>query len=250
MDRTPPIEVRRKLRKEVGFGCPVPGCGNPYLTWHHFDPPWREFEHHNPAGMIALCQDHHTQADAGAFTKEQLFGFKANALQENIKGKFNWMRKILIYASGGNFFLDPYIILQYKSQPIIWLTRDEELNFLLNINFITSTGESRFKIEENFWNIIEQPLDIDCPPSGRQLDVKYSNGDRIQIVFSDFENKTEFEKKFNCKVPNDAPFEFPITVVWVYFKDSQAGVEFKTKATISGVTIQGYWARAPVIFNI
>src|SRR5918912_315690 len=36
VNRTPPAAVRRELRREVGFGCPVPDCGNPYLYWHHF----------------------------------------------------------------------------------------------------------------------------------------------------------------------------------------------------------------------
>lgn len=58
LSRTPPIEVRRQLRKEVNFGCPVDGCGIPYLTWHHFDPPWNEKEHHDPNGMLALCANH------------------------------------------------------------------------------------------------------------------------------------------------------------------------------------------------
>ena len=75
VNRTPPPEVRRELRREVGFGCPVRDadgvrCGNPYLYYHHFDPPWATEEHHNPAGMIALCGEHHPKADAGTFTPE------------------------------------------------------------------------------------------------------------------------------------------------------------------------------------
>jgi len=76
MDRTPPVEVRRALRREVGFGCPVSGCANPYLEYHHFDPPWRTHEHHDPLGMIALCAEHHKKADAGAFTLSQLRALK------------------------------------------------------------------------------------------------------------------------------------------------------------------------------
>ncbi len=61
--RTPPIAVRRQLRREVGFGCSLPGCGVPYLTWHHFDPPWRQEHYHRVEGMIALCRDHADKAD-------------------------------------------------------------------------------------------------------------------------------------------------------------------------------------------
>ncbi len=79
VDRTkPPADIRRALRVEVGFGCPVDGCGSPYLTWHHFDPPWRERQHHDAAGMIALCLQHHKEADSGAFSHEQLRVLKAS----------------------------------------------------------------------------------------------------------------------------------------------------------------------------
>jgi len=63
VNRTPPAAVRRELRREVGFGCPIPDCGIPYLTWHHFDPEWRVEEHHRPEGMIALCLTHAGLAD-------------------------------------------------------------------------------------------------------------------------------------------------------------------------------------------
>jgi len=93
MDRTPPAEVRRVLRQEVGFCCPIDGCGSPYLSWHHFDPPWREREHHDPAGMIALCLQHHKEADAGTFTEAQLKQLKKTSASREVKGRFNWKRE-------------------------------------------------------------------------------------------------------------------------------------------------------------
>jgi hypothetical protein len=74
--RDPYRDVKRRLRREVGFTCPVEGCGNPYLTWHHFDPPWRVEHHHRPEGMIALCLEHAAQADNDAFTHDQLRALK------------------------------------------------------------------------------------------------------------------------------------------------------------------------------
>src|ERR1022692_4539989 len=72
---------KRRLRDDVGFCCPIPGCSSPYLEWHHFDPPWKVKHHHDPARMIALCRDHHPEADAGAFKVEQLHAYKATAKQ-------------------------------------------------------------------------------------------------------------------------------------------------------------------------
>lgn len=39
MTRNIPKDVRKILRKEVYFGCPIKDCGSPYLSYHHFNPP-------------------------------------------------------------------------------------------------------------------------------------------------------------------------------------------------------------------
>ncbi|WP_290437550.1 HNH endonuclease signature motif containing protein [Aeromonas caviae] len=67
-----PKKVKEILREEVGFGCPVKDCGNPYLEYHHFDPPIHIGPHNDPKGMIALCAQHHKKADGNAYTVEQL----------------------------------------------------------------------------------------------------------------------------------------------------------------------------------
>jgi hypothetical protein len=105
--RTPPAGIRRALRQEVGFHCPVDGCGNPYLTWHHFDPPWRVEHHHRVEGMIALCLDHAARADAGAFTNDQLRTLKREGRDRAtaIRGRFDWMRRDLLAVVGGKFLL-------------------------------------------------------------------------------------------------------------------------------------------------
>src|SRR3984885_9748514 len=92
--RKPPRNTLKALRAEVGFLCPVKDCGRPYLTWHHFDPPWRVKKHHQPEGMIALCREHADQADNGAFTDHQLRELKitGKGRAHEVRGRFNWMR--------------------------------------------------------------------------------------------------------------------------------------------------------------
>src|SRR5260221_10290048 len=128
MNRTPPKRVRRTLRHEVGFGCPVPGCGNPYLTWHHFDPPWEVQEHHNAEGMIALCEEHHNKADAKAFTVDQLRQFKrdAPATAKDVEGRFDWLRHRVLAVVGGNFYYENSVIFKYQNRPVIWFKRDDK----------------------------------------------------------------------------------------------------------------------------
>jgi len=83
-----------QLRKEVGFGCPAPkdtksalACGNPFLEYHHFDPPWHVEYHHKPEGMVALCSAHHKKADKGAFTKEQILRMKRKVRGKTKRGQ-------------------------------------------------------------------------------------------------------------------------------------------------------------------
>jgi hypothetical protein len=118
------MPVRRQLRQEVGFGCPVENCRSPYLTYHHFDPPWKEKKHHDPAGMVALCRPHHAQADAGTFTREQLRRLKATGRDqaENLSGRFEWMRRELLAVVGGWFCYDVRIIVQAGDRPSSALT--------------------------------------------------------------------------------------------------------------------------------
>lgn len=107
MNMDTPNTVKRTLRKEVNYGCPVPNCGNPILTWHHFDPPWHIKHHYNPDGMIALCNDHHGMADVGIFSPEQLHAFKKNPnTLESIKNKFEWYPENSLIRLGGCYAFD------------------------------------------------------------------------------------------------------------------------------------------------
>ena len=74
--------------------CPVDGCCSPYLTYHHFDPPWAEQRQHKVGGMIALCLQHHKEADGGAFTTEQLRRLKMSKSGKNrIDEVLCWQRQ-------------------------------------------------------------------------------------------------------------------------------------------------------------
>jgi hypothetical protein len=234
MNRTPPEEVRRKLRKEVGFGCPV--CGNPYLQWCHFDPPWHVKQHHNPDGMIALCAEHHAKADAGAYTKEQLRALKETPTRsQTVKGKFEWMRRDILAIVGGNFYYQTPVILQIRDNPIIWFNRDEESYLLVNILMLTTSGEPRMVIKDNFWLTLGNPTDLKCPPSGKLLSVSYPNGDSLKVEFFDIQNQSDLTKRYPRTAPQQWGIPFPVTGVEIHNNVVGTKLNFGPKSTIAGI---------------
>ena len=183
--RDPYRDVKLALRQEVGFCCPVEGCGNPYLTWHHFDPPWRVEHHHRPEGMIALCRVHADQADHGAFTDNQLRRLKREGRSKaaEVRGKFNWMRQDLLAVVGGNFFYRQKVIFELSGVPCIWFDRDDENSLLLNFKMPTIAGRPRAQIDQNFWSVSPAVHEVICPPNGRLIEVNYRNGDKFRAAF-------------------------------------------------------------------
>lgn len=237
MNRTIPENVKRTLREEVGFGCPVPDCGLPYLEWHHFDPPWHIQNHHNAQGMIALCREHHIQADNGAFTKEQLHAFKSTGRKKSkqIRGKFNWMRNRILAVVGGNFYYETLVIFKFKGQPIIWFERDQDNYLLLNLNMLTTSKQPRAFIKNNEWFNVSGEEDIECPPSAKKIKIKYLNGDMITVEFFELTNSSEVNKKYPDANIKSWKIDFPITAVEVTNVVANSGLEFNAKETKFGM---------------
>jgi len=237
MNRNPPVDVKRVLREEVGFGCPVPGCGLPYLEWHHFDPPWNVKNHHNPEGMIALCREHHIQADNGAFTSGQLHEFKISGRENwrQVSGKFNWMRNRLLAVVGGNFYYETPVIFKFREQPVIWFERDENDYLLLNLHMLSTSNEPRAYIKNNEWFNVGGEDDIECPPSAKKIKIKYPNGDLVSVEFFELKSLEEAKKRYSDAKVEEWPVEFPLTAVEVTNIVANSGLEFNAKETKFGM---------------
>lgn len=242
MNRTPPIDVRRKLREELGFGCPVPGCGSPFLEWHHFDPPWHLENHHNPEGMIALCHEHHIQADYGAFTSEQLHAFKKGSKKEyqQVKAKFNWLRNTLLAVVGGNFYYEVPIIFQVRENRSIWFEKDKENNLLLNFAMPTASGEDRAVMVNNEFFGTGEESDIDCPPSAKRMNITYKNGDNLAFEFREIVDEEVFRQRYTHVKAIPGHIKFPITSVEITLKVAGTEISFNAKETaLGGIRFSG-----------
>jgi hypothetical protein len=235
-NRTPRKEIRQKLRQEVGFGCPIPGCGVPYLTWHHFDPPWRILKHENPSGIIPLCRIHHDMADAGTWTKGQLHTFKRSARQErgHVKGRFQWMNQQLLGVLGGNFAYECPTLLYCCKQPVIWFNRNHDGFLLVNLAMPRTEVEVVPILENNDWVVSTEVEDIESPPNGRILSVKYPNGDKLKIEFKPIETNQEAVKRYPDGTRYLAQLEYPLV-----------GVEFEMKVAALDIDIGPTQMRLP-----
>ena len=243
-----PEATRHALRKEAGFGCPVSDCRNPYLEYHHFDPPWHKEKHNDPNRMIALCAMHHAQADN--WTVDQVRAMKVAAMRRSpgVDGRFNWMRRKMLGVVGGNYFYEVDHLIAVGSskpsaghEPIIWFNRDESGYLLLNVRMLSLSGQRRVEIRDNDWISHGTPLDLQSPPKGNKLIAKYSNGDYLSIVFRDHgEPDSLFERFPEFPVQYGSEFEFPLVTVEVRMTVADSDFDLSpARSTIAGNTFTG-----------
>ena len=236
--RDPYEWVKTTLRQEVGFCCPVQGCGSPYLTWHHFDPPWRVEHHHRPEGMIALCREHADKADHGSFTDDQLRELKrvGRSRAAEVRGRFDWMRQDLLSVVGRNFFYEERVIFQLGEVPCIWFDRDKDGYLLLNFKMPTLGDRPRAQIDQNFWSVSPAAEEVICPPNGRLIEVSYSNGDKFRVEFFNAESPGDVDKRYPPHGQRRwyGQVQFPLTVVEIWETAAGTNIEFGPKFSSLG----------------
>ncbi len=235
LQRNPPAEVRRQLRSEVGFGCPVPRCRIPFLEYHHFDPEWHVENHHRPEGLIPLCPTHHAQA--ASFTIEQLRQMKRSAaLAVPAAGRFLWLRRELVGAVGGCLYHETPVLVQFGDDPMVWFNRDEFGHALLNARMLTTTGneQERIRIEDNDFSVRGTPVDFECPPSGRLLRVRYANGDYMRVAFREVHTRDAAARAFP-HIHGGLEWltaEWPLTFVTISMRAGGTNVRFGPTMTM------------------
>ena len=191
--RRPPVSVRRQLRREAGFVCAYPGCGEPYLEYHHFDPPWHVENHHRPEGMVAFCSNHHSRADA--WTIEQIKIWKAKSATDYVRAQVEWRREKTLFIAGSNVSIGCTSLLQVYGHDIIWLTSDDQGRALVNFDIRNALGKPAFQMRDSDW--IAHPTwdDIEVPPQGRSLQLRSDvSGIKLSLAFTTQVIRKVFEK--------------------------------------------------------
>lgn len=235
LGRKPPRHVLEALRSEVGFCCPVDNCGSPYLTWHHFDPPWRYEKHHRVEGMIALCREHADKADSGSFTDDQLRELKRVGRDRAamVRGRFDWMRRDLLAVVGGNFYYRQAVLFQIGREKSIWFERDADGSLLLNVRLPTMSTRPRARIENNVWSVLPRVAEVICPPHGRLVDIRYENGDRFKAEFFSANTASDLAARYPRRGVEgwSSEIEFPVTVVEIQETAAGTTIQFGASET-------------------
>jgi hypothetical protein len=167
--------------------------------------------------MIALCSMHHSMADAGSFTHEQLRQMKAKGTPDGtVQGRFEWLRNELLAIVGGSLYYKTSTILTFRGEQAIWFNRDVSGYFLLNIRMITTSRQPRLRLDDNDWVVRGEPMDFECPPSGKRIFAKYQNGDELTVEFHELTDSLAAVTRYP-HVPSDRwpRIAFPVTVVEV-----------------------------------
>jgi hypothetical protein len=214
----------------------VKGCGNPYLEYHHFDPPVNIRPHNEPNGMIALCAQHHKKADGGAYSIEQLHALTSDKTNPSmVKGNLDWLRRDLLAVVGGIFYYETPRIIVIDSHEVISLNRDKEGYLRLSINMLSINAEERLIVNNNSWENIGSPIDLRSPPQGKELEVRYANGDYLYLKFTELKDSDEAIKKYkNDAFKNNNSVQFPITVVEVNMSIGGTNIELSPESTTFG----------------
>jgi len=166
-----PEPIRRALRYETNFGCPVNGCGVPYVTYHHFDPPYREGTEHNADGMIAMCLAHHKMADAGTWSDEQLRYMKRQPFLtgDRVGGRLEWLRRDVFIQAGSNVALNPGVVLQVGEQKAMWTSRGPDGYLRFNFRIIDQHGAELLHLEDNEWIVTGPMADVRAAASANAI---------------------------------------------------------------------------------
>jgi hypothetical protein len=188
--------------------------------------------------MIALCATHH--AKAAAWTVEDIRRMKTEATASPVEGRFEWMREDVLAVIGGSLYYETPNMIVFRDKPIIWFERDEERRLLLNVEMLTVSNEPRTSLRQNDWFIRGTPSDVDSPPNGSQLKVRYDNGDHVGIRFREWSDIEGLSKKFPRAMVVSEELRFPLLTAEIALGVGGTPISFDGDVThVGGLTMTG-----------
>jgi hypothetical protein len=150
------------------------------------------------------------------------------------------MRDDVLAVIGGNYFYETPHMVVFRDEPMIWFERDEERRLLLNLRVLTASGLPRTRLENNDWVIRGDPVEVDSPPNGSRLRVRYDNGDDVSIRFREWAGPTQLGGTFPRALALGADLRFPLVTAEITIDVGGTDIKFgPTTTRLGGAQLTG-----------
>jgi hypothetical protein len=92
----------------------------------------------------------------------------------------------------------------------------------------TISGQARAQIDQNIWSVAPQVNEVVCPPSGRLVEVSYSNGDKFRAEFYDVASPDALAARYPTSSTANwsGDLNFPATAVEIWETTAGTSIEF------------------------
>jgi hypothetical protein len=139
--------------------------------------------------MIALCREHHDEADQGLFSAGQLRSLKkAKRSTEDVKGSYpSWGKPNILVRIGGSYVGGSMVVLSVTGRPVVTLSRHEEGMLSLSFSLHDEQGRPVVIMEENVFEAYPQNI--------HDLEVAARKGSvRVWLTSSDIGLELKFDR--------------------------------------------------------
>jgi hypothetical protein len=159
-------------------------------VFHHFDPPWAGNYVHNPDGMIALCPEHHLQADGGSWTKAQLRDFKKHPyIDDVLRIPWPWrpetlvmkVGRSLVVGSGSPIRLDGLPVMRFYPGTIPGL---EARTILFESDIRDEEKRRWFRVTDGWFDLrLEHTTDVKFTPQTKTISAVHNDQTYVSLEF-------------------------------------------------------------------
>lgn len=191
-NRNIPLDIKRELRKEAGFGCCK--CGYPFFQYHHIVE-YAGNKEHVKENMMVLCPNHHALVTSGAVQEDEQRKEKTNPyniINRKVEGPIKILTGEKRVNMGGNNFKNNGVLLVVNNEPLITTTYSTDGVLLLSLKLYDKDNNLVAEMEENewrtdpsiHWDLEAKPQELIIREAQRdiQLRVRTRNAEEIEIT--------------------------------------------------------------------
>lgn len=158
----------------------------------------------------------------------------APADRPEVRGKFEWMRDDVLAVIGGSFYYETPNMVVFRGTPVIWFNRDDQRRLMLNLRVLTTSKQPRPRLEDNDWIILGDPLDVESPPNGSWLRVRYDNGDDVAVRFREWPDASALGGVYPRALDLGSQLRFPLVTAEISFEVGGTNISFSPTMTKLG----------------